>query len=193
MTKEVQAPILDAIQNICDHLVERATTLFLGAGVNSGVTNTAGKHCPLGTELAEWICRDLLNSPQTKAPLDEAVEIARYKLGAKTVNDYLYDVLKGFTPGAAHLALVQLPWDVIYTTNFDLLVEKAAASGKVKPASEIRPVLTSTASLLQYTESDILYYLPDSKQIWLAETSFLSAIAYLTQTSAQYSMIAEIS
>jgi len=158
MTKEVQDPVLDAIQNICDHLVERATTLFLGAGVNAGVTSEAGNQCPLGAELAEWICRDLLNSPQTKVGLDEAIEMARYKLGAKPVNDYIYDTLKQFNPGAAHLALVQLPWDVIYTTNFDLLVEKAAASGLAEAAGPIRPVLTSTTSLVSFTESDVLYY-----------------------------------
>lgn len=158
MPKEVQTPILGAAQNICDHLVERAATLFLGAGLNASLTDPAGKRCPLSAELAEWICRDLLNSPETKAPLDESVEIARYKLGPKAVNDYLYDVLKDLNPGAAHLALVQLPWDVIYTTNFDLLVEKAARSGQVKPSGEIRPVLISTESLLQYAEPDILYY-----------------------------------
>jgi len=32
MIKELPNPMLDAIQNICDHLVERAATLFLGAG-----------------------------------------------------------------------------------------------------------------------------------------------------------------
>lgn len=158
MNNELHDPMLDAIQNVCDHLVERAATLFLGAGVNSGVTNDAGKQCPAGAELAIWICRDLLNSPQTKAPLDEAVEMARYKLGAKAVNDYIYDSLKQFNPGAAHLAMIQLPWDVMYTTNFDLLVEEAATSGVVQPSGQIRPVLTSTTSLLSFTESDIPYY-----------------------------------
>lgn len=153
-----RVPTLDAIRNICDHLVERAATLFLGAGVNAGIRNTAGPSFPLGQELSEWICKDLLKSPETKAPLDEAVEMARYSLGQKTVNDYLYDAFKKFAPGAAHLALVQLPWDVIYSTNFDLLVEKAATSNLVKPAGDIRTIFTSATSLSPFSEADILYY-----------------------------------
>jgi hypothetical protein len=148
--------MLDAIQNICDHLVERAATLFLGAGVNAGVKNLAGESCPFAPELSEWICRDLLKSPETKVPLDESVEMARHALGPKVVNDYIYDVLKVFTPGAAHLALIQLPWDVIYSTNFDLLVEKAASSGIVKASGEIRTVLTVATSLSGFSEADIL-------------------------------------
>jgi tetratricopeptide (TPR) repeat protein len=153
-----EAPILDAIKNTCDHLVERAATLFLGAGVNAGATNASGQKCPLGPELGERICRDLLNSPETQTTLDEAVEMARYRVGAKAVNDYIYDALKPFRPGASHLALVQLPWDVIYTTNFDLIVEEAAESGLVESAGEFRTVLTTAAPLSSFTESDILYY-----------------------------------
>ena len=149
---------LDAIRNICDHLQERASTLFLGAGINAGIRNDEGRTCPLGGELSDRICKDLLATPGANIPLDEAVEIARYRLGNKAVNDYIYDVLNSFSPGVAHLALVQLPWDVIYTTNFDLLVEHAATSGLVTPSGSIRTVLTSTAALTSFTEPDILYY-----------------------------------
>ena len=158
MTDKSRDAVLDAVKNICDHLVERSTTLFLGAGVNAGIRNSDGIPCPLGQDLSNWICRDLLFSPETKVPLDEAVEIARHKLGPKPVNDYIYDKLTDFAPGAAHLAIVQLPWDVMYTTNFDLLIERAAAQGQVKAAGAIKTVLTSTASLSGFSESDVLYY-----------------------------------
>ncbi len=148
----------DAIRNICDHLVERSSTLFLGAGINAGIRNSEDERCPLGQDLSEWICRDLLGSPETKVALDDAVEMARYKLGPKPVNDYIYEKLETFEPGAAHLALVQLPWDVIYTTNFDLLVEKGATSPAIQAAGSVRTVLTSSASLASFSESDILYY-----------------------------------
>jgi hypothetical protein len=158
LTDEAKNSVLGAIRNICDHLVERASTLFLGAGVNAGIKNVAGETCPLGQDLSNWICRDLLDSPETRVPLDEAVEIARYKLGNKPVNDYIYERLESFEPGAAHLALVELPWDVIYTTNFDLLVERAAESAVVKSAGSIKAVLTSGVSLASFSESDVLYY-----------------------------------
>lgn len=84
--------------------------------------------------------------------------MARYKLGAKPVNDYIYAKLDSFEAGAAHWALVSLPWDVIFTTNFDMLVEKAAVAPGAKAAGSLKTVLTSSASLTSFNEADILYY-----------------------------------
>ncbi len=158
-SRVVQSDIaLEAMHCICDHLVERSAVLFLGAGVNAGIKSDAGDNCPLARDLSALLCKDLLGSPETQVPLDEAVEIARHKLGPKAVNDYLYEKLAQFKPGAAHLALIQLPWDVIYTTNFDLLVERAAKEHTITPAGVVKVVLTSTESLASFSESDILYY-----------------------------------
>jgi len=150
--------VLSAIRNICDHLVERSSVLFLGAGINAGIKNSDGELCPLGSDLSNWICRDLLDSPETKVGLDEAVEMARYKFGDKPVNDYIYAKLDSFDAGAAHWALVSLPWDVIFTTNFDMLVEKASRAAGAKAAGLLRTVLTLSASLTSFDEADILYY-----------------------------------
>lgn len=142
---------------ICDHLVERTATLFLGAGVNAGIKNSEGASFPLGDELSRWICRDLLSSPETVAPLDEAVEMAQRRVGPETVNKYLFEKFQKFSPGAAQCALVQLPWDAVYTTNFDLLVEKAAALPTIKAAGSFRTVLSAVTSLAKFTEDDILW------------------------------------
>ena len=69
-----------------------------------------------------------------------------------------FDKFSGFGPGTAHLALVQLPWDVVYTTNYDLLVEQAAASPSIKAAGKVQPVFTTSTDLTRFTEDDILYY-----------------------------------
>ena len=111
----------ETIRSICDHLVERNAILFLGAGINAGVVNDKDESFPLGRDLGEWIARDLLLTPALQVSLEECAEMARFSLGEKALNDYLYDKLTAFKPGAAHLALVQLPWDVAYTTNYDLL------------------------------------------------------------------------
>jgi tetratricopeptide (TPR) repeat protein len=152
------APVMEAVEVICGHLTERTATLFLGAGINAGTTNDSGEAFPLADELSAWICRDLLGDTALKLPLDEAAEIARYRLSNKAVNQYLYERFTSFRPGIAHLALVQLPWDVIYTTNFDLLVEAAATSGIVRPAGEIRAVFATDTDLASFSENVILYY-----------------------------------
>lgn len=146
------------VRSICDHLVERSATLFLGAGVNVGIASPAGVTCPLGSELSDWICRDLLRSPETVVPLDEAAEMARHAFGERAFNEYLFKEFEQFQPGAVHLGLVQLPWDKIFTTNFDLLIERAAESGKVQPAGYIRAIGNTTTDVSVLAEEDIPYF-----------------------------------
>jgi hypothetical protein len=155
---ETQSPLEEAVALICEHLRGRTATLFLGAGVNAGTTREDGSEFPLGVQLGEWICRDLLGDAALKLPLDQAADIARYKLGEKPVNQYLFEQFDLYKPGTAHLALVQLPWDVIYTTNYDLLIEQAAARASNNPAGRIKQVFSTATELANFTEEDILYY-----------------------------------
>lgn len=149
---------LDAIENLCDKLSERTATLFLGAGINAGLKNSNGDSFPLGQALSDWIAKDLLNAPDIGLPLTESSEMARYKLGNENVNRYIYDRFSTFSPGTAHLSLVQLPWDVIYTTNYDLLVENAALSPINKSAGSIKQIFSANKDISELEENDIPYY-----------------------------------
>ena len=147
-----------AIEVICEKLSERQAVLFLGAGINADLKNAAQKEFPLGHDLARWIASDLLNESELELPLDEAAEMAIMKLGRKEFNAYLYKEFSLFKPGTAHLSLVQLPWDVIYTTNYDVLVEDASRVPSVVPAGQIQRVFSQHTDLATFTEEDILYY-----------------------------------
>ncbi len=52
----------EALRFICEKLDERTATLFLGAGLNNGLTNDDNEAFPLGRDLAHWIARDLLQA-----------------------------------------------------------------------------------------------------------------------------------
>lgn len=149
---------LKAIEIICKKLAERSAVLFLGAGINSGIKNPDGIIAPVGQELSDLISKDLFGSETLKVSLDEVADMARYRLGEKALNDYLYKLLNSFEPGTAHLTLVQLPWDVIYTTNYDLLIEKATKNSAIKSAGIIRPIFSTQTNLASFSEEDILYY-----------------------------------
>ena len=72
----------EQLRTICDHLVERTASLFLGSGINAGIRAMDGDQvCPLGNQLSELICSELLGSPETKVPLDESSEMARFAFG----------------------------------------------------------------------------------------------------------------
>jgi hypothetical protein len=149
---------LQAIEALCERLSERMAVLFLGAGVNAGSRNDAGQSFPLGQGLSDWVCRDLLESPGLNATLDEAAEMARFRLGDQVLNGYLYREFSRFRPATAHLAAMQVPWDVIYTTNFDLLIEAAASAPHLESVGTIRPIFSIRTDLSKFTEADVLYY-----------------------------------
>lgn len=150
--------LFSALRNICDHLSERTATLFLGAGINWGITDDAGERFPLGNDLRDAIARDLLASPGLSVALDDAAEMARFRLGDRLLNDYIYRNFERFAPGTSQLMLVQLPWDSIYTTNYDLLVEKAASAKHISPAGEVRPIWSFKTDVTDLQEMDIPYY-----------------------------------
>ncbi|MGZ4886287.1 MAG: hypothetical protein ACXV5O_01130, partial [Candidatus Aminicenantales bacterium] len=145
------------MEHICEKLSDRSAVLFLGAGINDGIINDGGVSFPLGRELGRRLAEDVLGDPDLAATLDEVAEMARYKIGEKEFNRYLYELLTSFRPGQTHSLLVQFPWDIIFTTNFDLLVEEAAKQS-LSVAGKICPVFSEKKDLVDYKEEDILYY-----------------------------------
>jgi len=150
--------MLDAIETICNHLSARTATLFLGQKINCNSFNNEEARFPSDEEICRLICQELLGSSEPTISLDEAVSMARYKIGKSDFNNFLYDKLWNFIPSLEHFALVELPWDVIYTTNYDLLLETAAKTETIKPAGTIKTVCSREVELVNFSEEDIPYY-----------------------------------
>ena len=97
--------------------------------------------------------------------LDDGTEMARFRLGLKVVNDYIFEKFSAFKPGAAHLALVQLPWDAIYTTNYDLLVETASQNPAITAAGMIRQVFSAEENLSSFCKRYFLLQAPWKRRL----------------------------
>lgn len=100
---------------------------FVGAGFSKNAV------LPDGLSMPDWLEMTALLSQDAETPADAAppkvAERYEEKFGRvqmiETIRDSLHpDKAK---PGRAHRAFVQLPFDTIYTTNFDLLLEDAYA------------------------------------------------------------------
>jgi len=154
MTQELAA----VIETLCARLTERRAALFLGAGINYGLTNSDGVTCPLGQGLSDLIARDLLKMDVGGRPLDSISEMARYRIGQQQVNSYLTKLFKSYSPSTQHLAIVQLPWNVIYTTNYDTLIEEAATNRTITSAGRIRRVVSVKEATDDFSEEDIPYF-----------------------------------
>jgi tetratricopeptide (TPR) repeat protein len=147
-----------AIRFVCEKLTERKAVLFLGAGVNAGTKDVEGNEFLLGHGLAQAICRDLLHETTFNATLQHSSTLAEHKYSRPELNGFIYRSLSRFKPGIAHLALVQVPWDTIYTTNFDLLVEEASRSNVVQAAGRIVPFHSLFQEITGLSDTDIPYY-----------------------------------
>lgn len=149
---------MQIVEGICKALSSRKATLFTGAGINAGLVNSQGISFPLGTDLAKLICKDLLGDDLLNLTLDESAEFAKTKFGSSALNKYIYDLFNTFKPGKSHITAVQLPWDTIYTTNYDTLLEAAQNTTGVHPFGVIKKIVSYQTDLSQFSENDILYY-----------------------------------
>ncbi|MCA7961707.1 SIR2 family protein [Burkholderia cenocepacia] len=150
--------VFHAIESICEHLCERSAVLFLGAGINFSTRGPNDSTFPLGADLARSICGDLLGDPDAGLDLNDAAEIARQKYGEQSLNLYLHEKFSKFNPTTVHYGIAQLPWDCIYTTNYDTLIETAAKQIPNDIPGPIKPIFSAQFSLEDLNDADIPYY-----------------------------------
>lgn len=122
-------------------------SVMIGAGFSrnslpASSTLPATKPFPGWGELTETMARELYAGPNDKELLAKAIQSASSTSGALRIADE-YQAWKGrgkldsllrtaipdekFRPGPLHNLLFKLPWSDILTTNFDTLLERAAA------------------------------------------------------------------
>ena len=97
------------------------STLFLGAGFAAGAKNIARKDVPTGEGLRLALA-ELLDDSESDASLSELAEICR-RDDSLDVYKLLYELFTIRAPTSDQLAILQLPWRRIYTTNYDDCIE----------------------------------------------------------------------
>lgn len=107
------------ISELVDRINPRQTILLLGAGASipSGA--------PSGNELAKQLARHLkgLSNPESYS-LSELCSIYERRQGRKALAEAVEQILKPLQPTKGIQLLPKFDWYKIYSTNFDLLVEK---------------------------------------------------------------------
>jgi tetratricopeptide (TPR) repeat protein len=147
-----------SLEAISGHLHDRTAVLFLGAGINFGTTAKDGTTFPLAADLANLIATKLLNDPYANLDLADASDMARRKFGDAPFNQFIYEEFEKFVPSTAHLALVQLPWNCVYSTNYDLLVEHGARQMGNKAAGDFKAIFSANTDIATLVDADIPYY-----------------------------------
>lgn len=105
---------------------------FIGAGFSLNAKLPEGEVMPDWSGLTKILISEIGSvKPKTGPDVASSYE---HKFGRVQLIEKIRHILHSdsVVPGKAHLSFVQLPFDTIYTTNFDLLIEDACVS-KGKP------------------------------------------------------------
>jgi tetratricopeptide (TPR) repeat protein len=132
--------------------------LFLGAGVNYGSTDEeTGAAAPMGAELAvrlaETFFPDELDGSEGLSRIASYVESRESR---RALDQYLKRTFINLNVTEVHTKLSRLPWHSIYSTNYDLLIERAYAQLDVK--DRILEVVHSERELVDHDPSKVVVY-----------------------------------
>lgn len=108
-----------SVQELARILDPSKTSLLLGAGAS---VPSGG---PSAAKLTEVLCAKLGESVNPSRSLATTAEILEMKHGRRAVFEAVREALKPLNPSGGILAIPHYDWRSIYTTNYDLLVEKA--------------------------------------------------------------------
>lgn len=112
-------PSLDSITSLKSKVEPTRTVLFLGAraAVSSGA--------PTSEQLCQYLQEQLAPGENISDDLPEISSILERRTSRKRLIDTIRNRLLNLEPDGALLSLARLPWIGIFTTNYDLLIEKA--------------------------------------------------------------------
>jgi hypothetical protein len=99
---------------------------IIGAGFSRDAEVTGPRQLPLWRELGEQIAADLMDDPASTDPVEAISAYAQEYGRVRLIEELRARLHHGIArPGPAQLEFCQLPFDVVCTTNWDTLLERA--------------------------------------------------------------------
>jgi hypothetical protein len=145
---------IDYLPNpLLEDIVENRCIPIIGAGFSRNADLPQGAQMPLWNDLGRHFARQMREYPETN-PLDTISAFCQEFSRAKAI-EQLRRILFIDTsqPGRAHLSFAELPFDIIITTNFDFMLERAYDSVR-KPYTAIVTEEQLPISNIYYTSTN---------------------------------------
>ena len=98
--------------------------LFLGSGASKGAVHPKASVAPTGPQLGTLLCDRFLSTDYYGRPLAEISELAISESDLYTVQDFIASFFVDFYPASFHELIPTFCWIAIFSTNYDLLVER---------------------------------------------------------------------
>ena len=120
----------DYAERVARLLHEGRLVLFVGAGLSlqARSKSVASKRMPLWSELAQRVAEDCgANIDDFKGDILDLFDSIAASQSRRDLEDAIRRNLPDdqFEPGSAHAALAKLPWERVYTTNYDDFLKRA--------------------------------------------------------------------
>lgn len=143
------------------HLLEQIkagnVVLFLGAGASYGSKNKSGDVIPNGKVLSDLIARKFLGSEYVGKDLAYNAELAISESSLFDLQKFVSDIFKEFEPQPYHIKIPSFVWKAIFSTNYDLIIEKSYA--RVSPTiQELIPIFKNTPRNQIFLHDKVLPY-----------------------------------
>jgi tetratricopeptide (TPR) repeat protein len=151
--------------------------LFLGAGIGSHYARPDGTPAPDGAKLAE----DLISALKLGIPVTDLPRVAQYaeiKTSRASLDSFVKRSLANLEPDEHIRWLTTFRWHSIFTTNYDMGLERAY---KLNPTPPQNPISIAVTADLRYTDTLVdvpvfhlhgTPYSPCSSPIVITETDY---------------------
>jgi hypothetical protein len=113
-------------QILADKLYDGQLALFVGAGLSHLAKGADGRRLPLWKGLADQVAATCHEDPHSYRDLLDLFDAIEYGQDRMTLEEAVRQALadRGFEFSDAHLALKDLPWAAVLSTNYDALLAR---------------------------------------------------------------------
>jgi hypothetical protein len=129
------------------HLLEQIkagnVVLFLGAGASFGAKNSKGETILSGQGLSDKLAEKFLGKEYIGKDLAYVSELAISESSLYEVQYFVAEIFKAFEPEQHHLKIPTFFWKSIFTTNYDLIIEKSYQRSSAK-LQDLVPIIINT-------------------------------------------------
>ena len=146
-----------ALNYMVDRISAGQCILFVGAGLTQTCEDDSGTRGLSATELARLVSTRFLGQNEVQDNLSLAAD---YSLAFHTkydIDSFIRGKLGDLKPSPAALTIPQMPWKAIYTTNYDLEIERAYDAVS-NPIQLVRPIYSNLTPLSGLPDGSIPLY-----------------------------------
>jgi hypothetical protein len=115
---------------LIESIKRKNVVLFLGSGFAFNAVHPESKKAPFGHELSNLISNEFLDGKFKDDPLVFVADLAISETDLFTVQSYIANIFDKFTPNSSHVSYSSFPWKAIFTTNYDLILERSYQKNK---------------------------------------------------------------